>query len=152
MLRGSQGRLTGAPLFVNPKTGKRWSHWALRDAWLKATRSVGIHDTRLYEGTKHTMATDAVRHGVSERALQTFLVHTDVRSTRRYARLSEAALVSVLRPPDVTPSSDDLSRTCPAGELASRNRSISQDKRASPTGFEPGRKKRKSAKRKRSDA
>jgi predicted NAD-dependent protein-ADP-ribosyltransferase YbiA (DUF1768 family) len=43
---------------------------------------------------------DAVRRGVSERALQTFLGHTDVRSTRRYARLSEAALVSVLRPPD----------------------------------------------------
>jgi hypothetical protein len=93
---------------------------------------------------------DAVRRGVSERALQTFLGHTDVRSTRRYARLSAAALVSVLRPPDVAPSSDDLSRTCPAGELASRNRSISQDKRASPTGFEPGEKRRKSAKRKRS--
>jgi site-specific recombinase XerD len=46
------------------------------------------------------MATDAVRRGVSERALQTFLGHTDVRSTRRYARLSAAALVSVLRPPD----------------------------------------------------
>ncbi len=146
-----QGRLTSAPLFVNPKTGKRWSHWALRDAWLKAARSVGIHDTRLYEGTKHTMATDAVRRGVSERALQTFLGHTDVRSTRRYARLSEAVLVSVLRPPDVTPSSDDLSRTCPAGELRARNQSISQNKRASPTGFEPGRKKRKSPKRKRSN-
>ncbi len=132
-----EGRLRGALLFVNPRTGTRWSHWALRDTWLKAARSVGIHDSRLYEGTKHTMATDAVRRGVSERALQTFLGHTDVRSTRRYARLSEAALVSVLRPREVTPKSDDLSRTCPAAKLAPRKRLISKGKMASPTGFEP---------------
>jgi hypothetical protein len=29
-----KGRLSGAPLFPNPNTGTRWSHWALRDAWI----------------------------------------------------------------------------------------------------------------------
>jgi integrase len=82
----SSGRLTGAPLFVNPRTGKRWTHWALRDRWRDAAASVGVPNARLYEGTKHTMATDAVRRGVSERALQAFLGHSDARSTRRYAR------------------------------------------------------------------
>jgi hypothetical protein len=52
----------------------------------------------LYEGTKHTMATDAIRRGVPERALQRFLGHASVLSTRRYARLAEHALVEVLRP------------------------------------------------------
>ena len=44
------------------------------------------------------MATDAIRRGVSERVLQVYLGHADARSTRRYARLSDEALVSVLRP------------------------------------------------------
>ena len=93
-----ESRLQGAPLFPNPRTGRRWSHWGLRDRWLQAARSAGIEDVRLYEGTKHTMATDAVRRGVSERALQAFLGHADTRSTRRYARLADEALISVLRP------------------------------------------------------
>ena len=53
----------------------------------------------LYVGAKHTFATDAAARGVSERALQTFLGHADVRSTRRYARLADGALLEVLRPP-----------------------------------------------------
>ena len=83
------------------------------------------------------MATDAVRRGVSERALQTFLGHTDIRSTRRYARLSEEALISVLRPRELTPSGDALSRTCPAAKTPNRKRLIYKGKLASPTGLEP---------------
>jgi site-specific recombinase XerD len=48
---------------------------------------------------EHTFATDAAARGVSERALQTFLGHADVRSTRRYARMADGALLEVLRPP-----------------------------------------------------
>ncbi|MCU0671133.1 MAG: hypothetical protein MUF70_17585 [Myxococcota bacterium] len=44
------------------------------------------------------MATDAIRRGVSERALQRFLGHASVLSTRRYARLADNALIEVLRP------------------------------------------------------
>ncbi len=91
-------RLQARPLFVNPATGNRWTHSALLRTWKSATASVGVGNVCLYEGTKHTFATDAVRRGVSERALQTFLGHQDVRSTRRYAQLGEHALVSVLRP------------------------------------------------------
>ena len=40
----------------------------------------------------------AARHGVPERALQRFLGHASVLSTRRYARLADHALVEVLRP------------------------------------------------------
>ena len=81
----------------------------LRDRWIRAAKSVGIERVRLYEGTKHTMATDAVRRGVPERALQTFLGHSDARSTRRYARMSEETLVSVLRAAPSPPNSVDLS-------------------------------------------
>jgi len=59
----------------------------------------GLPPISLYEGTKHSMATDAIRRGVSERHLQTFLGHRNVQSTRRYARLADNAMLEVLRPP-----------------------------------------------------
>jgi integrase/recombinase XerC len=130
-------RLRRVPLFVNPRTGRRWSHWALRDRWLRAAKAAGIEGVRLYEGTKHTMATDAVRRGVSERALQRFLGHADVRSTRRYAKMADEALVSVLRVRTKPSSEEDLSRTCPADFPRTSNHLNSQGKLASPTGLEP---------------
>ena len=49
--------------------------------------------------------------------LQTYLGHADVRSTRRYARLANSALIQVLRPAKATPAEADLSHTCPACEF-----------------------------------
>ena len=129
-------RLIRSPLFSNPRTGVRWSHWALRDRWIKAGKAVGIKGVRLYEGTKHTMATDAVRRGVSERALQTFLGHSDARSTRRYARMSDEALVSVLRP-RAESRDEDLSLACRWPETPIRKGAKTREKVASPTGIEP---------------
>ncbi|MBW2362625.1 MAG: tyrosine-type recombinase/integrase [Deltaproteobacteria bacterium] len=128
------GRLTRSPLFVNPRTGNRWSHWALRDRWVRAAQSLGLEGVRLYEGTKHTMATDAVRRGVTERELQAFLGHSDVRSTRRYARMSREALIHVLR---TSRADDDLSRTCPTEDSPPRNPAKKRANMASPTGLEP---------------
>ena len=120
----------GAPLFVNPRTGRRWTHCVLRDQWIRAAESVGLEGVRLYEGTKHTMATDAVRRGVSERALQAFLGHRDARSTRRYARLSDEALVTVLRPRSLSPACRQPIEA-PAKSLKGLGAV------ASPTGIEP---------------
>jgi integrase len=53
-------------------------------ARIEAYEQIGVK-VSLYAGTKHTFATDAAARGVAERALQTFLGHADVRSTRRYA-------------------------------------------------------------------
>ena len=52
----------------------------------------------LYEGTKHSRATDLLHQGVSERVLQALLGHREARSTRRYARLADEALVDAIRP------------------------------------------------------
>jgi hypothetical protein len=59
----------------------------------------GLPHISLYEGTKHSFATDAIRRGVSERLLQRFLGHASVESTRRYARLADNAMLEVLRAP-----------------------------------------------------
>jgi hypothetical protein len=52
----------------------------------------------MYEGTKHAFATDAVRLRVPKERIQKFLGHADARSTDRYAKLADAALLDVLRP------------------------------------------------------
>jgi len=91
-------RLTQSFLFVNPRTGGPWTHRALENVWRKAIAQADVPYVPLYEGTKHTFATDAIRRGVPERLLQRFLGHADVHSTRRYARLADNALVAVLRP------------------------------------------------------
>ncbi len=56
----------------------------------------------LYEGTKHSFATDAIRRGVPERHLQTFLGHKNIESTRRYARLADNAMLEVLPPKEAS--------------------------------------------------
>jgi len=87
--------LPGAPLFPNPRTGERWGPSSLRRAWRAACKAAGV-TISLYEGTKHTFATDAALRGVPERHLQAYLGHADPASTRRYARLANQALVEVL--------------------------------------------------------
>ena len=116
------GRLSRQPLFPNPRTGRPWAHKALQRIWNKAVKSVGLPHISLYEGTKHSMATDAMRRGVSERALQRFLGHASVQSTRRYARLADNALLEVLRPP-----SDARRQAADKGSdnEAERNREVS---------------------------
>jgi len=129
-------RLRAAPLFVNPRTGIRWSHWAIREHWLAAAAAVGLEGVRLYEGTKHSMATDALRRGVSERALQAFLGHSDVRSTRRYARLADLGLVTVLRAPMPKPPTPFVGGLSVDG-ITQKYVEWNQRVRASPTGIEP---------------
>ena len=88
-------RAPGTPLFPNPRTRAAWTPTSLRRVWSDACSSVGV-SISLYEGTKHTFATDAALRGVPERSLQAFLGHADARSTRKYARLADGALVDVL--------------------------------------------------------
>ena len=91
-------RLMSAPLFVNPRSGNRYAHKALQRIWVQGLEDAGLPHVPLYEGTKHSFATDAIRRGVPGRLLQKFLGHAHPSSTRRYARLADAGLVKVLRP------------------------------------------------------
>lgn len=92
-----EARLQRRRLFVVSTTGGAWSQWTLADRWRAACKAVGVTGVSLYPGTKHTMATDALRRGVPERTIQAMLGHADPKSTRRYARLADGALVQVVR-------------------------------------------------------
>lgn len=97
----ADARLRGEPLFRMPYTGRgrrgegRWCATSLRRDWRAACAAVGVR-AKLYEGTKHSGATALLALGVPERTLQALLGHRDARSTRRYARLGDVALVEAL--------------------------------------------------------
>ncbi|HEX9640698.1 MAG TPA: site-specific integrase [Candidatus Krumholzibacteria bacterium] len=88
-------RLQAGPLFVNPNTGRRWSHWALRQAWVRACTAAGLGHVPLYEGTKHSGATDMLARTKDLEAVRVYLGHQDARSTRRYAQIRSLALVRI---------------------------------------------------------
>ena len=94
-----KARLKREPLFVNPRSGNPWAHKALQDVWNRAVKAAGLPPISLYNGTKHTSATDAIRRGVPERHLQRFLGHASIEATRRYARLAGNAMLEVLPNP-----------------------------------------------------
>ncbi len=98
-------RLQGpVPLLPNPtarNAEKRWIANAPREEWNRACRKVGVR-VRMVEGTKHAFATDALRRGATKDKIQKFLGHADQRSTDRYAKLADGALVDVLPTPDLS--------------------------------------------------
>jgi hypothetical protein len=81
--------------------------------------------------------------GVSERALQRFLGHASVQSTRRYARLADNALVEVLRPPA---KRHDATRRQVGEKVQRTNLSEIAAFGVGPPGFEPGGKRKKRGK------
>ena len=90
------------PLFINPTgrvAGKRWLGDALRTRWNRCARqALGVH-VPMYEGTKHSTATDAIRRGVSLEQIQAALRHADGASTRVYAKLARGGAFDILRNP-----------------------------------------------------
>jgi len=91
----------GRPLFRNPTARNRERRWianALREEWNRAARQLGLSGIRMYEGTKHSSATDALRRGHSLADVQHALGHADARSTERYAKFVRIAPVSIMRP------------------------------------------------------
>ncbi len=108
---GPEDRLQGEhTLFPNPTArnpGKRWIANSLREEWNRAAKRVGVK-VKMYEGTKHSSATAWRASGVPLDLIQRMLRHRDARSTERYARLSNSALVDVIRP--------NLSVACQSGD------------------------------------
>ena len=105
--RADRGHATPVGVWQEPRRGLRpgearrrragpWTKTSLRRVWKSACDASGV-EISLYEGTKYSRATDLLRQGVSERVLQALLGHRDARPTRRYARLSDEALVDAIR-------------------------------------------------------
>jgi integrase len=85
----------GDHVFPNPRTGKRYGRMDLYRIWRKAADAVGVA-CDLYQGTRHTRATNLVNSGVPLQVVQKLLGHTRSDMTQRYARLTTDTLREAL--------------------------------------------------------
>lgn len=84
------GRLTREALFKTAISQKRLSHFAFYKTWARARKD--FSSTSLYQGTKHSFASDALESGIELDRIRKFLGHSDPRSTEKYAKLSDKSL------------------------------------------------------------
>ncbi|MCP5058660.1 MAG: tyrosine-type recombinase/integrase [bacterium] len=96
----AEDRLRRKVLFNNPRTGGPWSEAALRRQWYRACDEVGVKIS-LYQGTKHSTATELRRRGIALDVIQQLCGHRDQRSTEVYAKLGEEALVEAISLPRI---------------------------------------------------
>ena len=67
----------------------------MRREWYEACDFAGVPRCKLYEGARHSAATEWKRRGADDRTIQAILRHADRRSIERYARLADQAISQV---------------------------------------------------------
>jgi integrase len=90
------------PLFQNARARarpRRYGHGVLKRIWNEACERAHGKGVRfpLYEGTRHSFATNLLASGVPRHVVQKFLGHTSEKTSERYAKLADGALVEVLK-------------------------------------------------------
>ncbi len=77
----------GRPYTQNKSIGKVWN---------KAVKAAGLEHITMYNGTRHSFASQAVNRGVPLNLIQDFLGHTTQTMTRRYAHIDTEGLKIVI--------------------------------------------------------
>lgn len=60
----------------------------LSKLWRKACAEIGLEGVSLYEGVRHSFAYQLLKQGLSYEEIGAYMGHSDVRTTRKYARLN----------------------------------------------------------------
>ena len=77
--------------FANPSTQKPYLH--IQQPWNLVRSKAGLHDLRIHD-LRHSLASFLVNNGRSLYEVQKILGHTQVKTTQRYAHLSQDSLRS----------------------------------------------------------
>jgi integrase len=77
--------------FANPETGKPYV--SIFYAWNTARKSVGLSDVRMHD-LRHSFASLLINSGRTLYEVQHILGHTQVKTTQRYAHLSQDTLLA----------------------------------------------------------
>lgn len=88
------------PLFPNPRAdnaAKRWTEKCEWDAFKRACRLAGVGDWKPNESGRHFFATEYVNQGVDVFAVKSWLGHSDIATTARYAKLRPQTLANVVK-------------------------------------------------------
>ena len=70
----------------------------MKHTWHVACDAAGLPRQGAYDGTRHSRATEWKRQGVDNETIGKILGHRDRRSTERYARLADQAVLDMVRP------------------------------------------------------
>ena len=88
------GRNGASPyVFNNPDTGTRWID--IKKGWGSALKVSGVRDFTFHD-LRHTFASRLVQRGVSLKAVQELLGHSNIKTTMRYAHLAPDNLRSAV--------------------------------------------------------
>ena len=79
-------KLPEAYVFVN-RAGRPYSHGSIRKIWTKACKRAGITHITLYNGTRHSIATQSVQDGIDLAVISKALGHSNMQMTTRYAKM-----------------------------------------------------------------
>ena len=82
--------------FVFTKKGEPYSESWARNIWNKAKSELEIDDLKLYEGTRHSVASQAYNRGVPLELIGEMLGHTNPKTTKRYSHIDPSRLISVI--------------------------------------------------------
>ncbi len=94
-IQGLPRHLASPFVFWKGKMGRPFSESWARKLWKRTARQFGV-EISLYQGTRHSSATEAVnRVGVD--SVQEFLGHTSRAMTKRYAKINVESKIPVLR-------------------------------------------------------
>lgn len=81
-----ENNLPGSYLFVNPKTNQNYSENKMRRIWDDVREKVGLDKSiRLYDATRHSVASQLVNKGVPLFNVSKLLGHTTTKMTERYS-------------------------------------------------------------------
>jgi integrase len=68
---------------------KTYGEKKLREVWHEACREAGVKDVTLYQGTRHSFASQHVNEGVNLADIGAMMGHTNTQTTKKYAHLDK---------------------------------------------------------------
>ncbi|MGO9612608.1 MAG: tyrosine-type recombinase/integrase [Dissulfurispiraceae bacterium] len=97
-----QPRNIDSQAFVFTKNGKPFSMTWASKKWREAADKAGYPHINLYQGTRHSIASQAVNRDVPLYSVSKFLGHSNMKQTERYSHLNTSGLRKVQRQATVT--------------------------------------------------
>ena len=93
----SMPRAINPLMFLFTKKGKPYSESWMRKQWNQACDTAGVPHITLYQGTRHSLASQAASRGESIYLISKMLGHTNTKITERYSHLKTEPLRAVQR-------------------------------------------------------
>lgn len=89
--------LPEAFMFTNPRSGNHYTETTLRRVWDKARKDAGVSPgVRLYDATRHSVASQLANQNVSVYHIQNLLGHTTIKTTEKYMHKNISSLKTAL--------------------------------------------------------